>query len=117
MKLAFSLKSSLLLAFAAGGCLAVSCQENGATSVCPPLPLYETHPLGDASIADADTADAAAVKADLARAVDAGCVITPTFFPSEGGEAGMAGAGPSENRVGGGGASGAGSKASAPGSD
>ena len=91
MKFAFSLKTSLLLAFAAGGCWAVSCQENGATSVCPPLPLYETHPLGDASIADADTADSAAVKADLARAVDAGCAMAPTFFPSEGGEGGTGG--------------------------
>ncbi len=117
MTRAFSLKSSLLLAFAAGGCLAVSCEENGATSVCPPLPLYQTHPLGDASIADADTADSAAVRAELARAVDAGCVIAPTFFPSDGGDGGMGGAGPTENRVGSGGASGAGSTASAAGSD
>jgi hypothetical protein len=117
MKLAFSLKSSLLLAFALGGCCAVSCQESGATSVCPVLPLYQTHPLGDASIADADSADSAAVQADLARAVDAGCVETPTFFPSEGGEGGMGGAAPIENRAGSGGGSGAGSKASAAGSD
>jgi hypothetical protein len=117
MTRAFSLKSSLLLAFAMGGCLAVSCQENGATSICPALPLYQTHPLGDASIADADTADSAAVQADLARAIDAGCLIAPTFFPSEGGEGGMGGAGPTESSAGNGGSSGAGSKASAAGSD
>ena len=88
MKPLFSLKSSLLLAFAVGGCWAVSCQESGATSVCPVLPLYQTHPLGDASIADAATADSAAVRADLARAVDAGCIVTPMLFPSEAGEGG-----------------------------
>ncbi|HEX3853246.1 MAG TPA: hypothetical protein VHW01_19920 [Polyangiaceae bacterium] len=114
MKRPFSLKSSLLLAFAIGGCLAVSCQENGATSICPSLPLYETHPLGDASIADAGTADSPAVRADLARAIDAGCITAPSLFPSDGG---MSGDGPTENRVGGGGASGTGSKASAAGSD
>ena len=114
MTRSFSLKSSLLLAFAISGCLAVSCQENGATSICPPLPLYETHPLGDASIADADTADSAAVQEDLKRAIDAGCTSAPTFFPSDGG---MGGDGPTENRAGSGGASGAGSKASAAGSN
>jgi len=114
MKRPFSVKSSLLLAFAMGGCLAVSCQDNGATSVCPPLPLYETHPLGDASVADAATADSPAVHADLARAIDAGCATAPTFFPSDGG---MGGDGPTENRVGSGGASSAGSTVSAAGSD
>jgi hypothetical protein len=114
MKRPFSLKFSLLLAFALGACLAVSCQENGATSICPPLPLYETHPFLDASVADAATADSPAVRAELARAIDAGCIITPTLFPSEGG---MGGDAPTENRVGSGGASGIGSKASAAGSD
>ncbi len=113
MKRLFSLKSSLLLAFAICGCLAVSCQENGATSICPPLPRYETHPLGDASIADADTADAADVQKALARAVDAGCVEAPTLFPTDGGTAGD---GPTENHAGGG-ASGAGSEASGAGSN
>ena|SRR5882724_4085119 len=117
MKPAFLLKSSLLWSFAVGGYWAVSCQENGATSVCPPLPLYQTYPLGDASIADADTADSAAVQADLARAVDAGCVIAPTFFPSEASEGGMGGAGPTVSGAGNGSSSGAGSKASAAGSD
>ena len=113
MKRSFSLKSSLLLAFAISGCLAVSCQENGATSSCPPLPLYETHPLGDASIADADTADSAAVHEALERAIDAGCTTAPTSFPSDGG---VGGDGPTENHAGGG-ASGAGSEASAAGSN
>ena len=114
MKRPFSLKSSLLLAFALGACLATSCQENGATSICPPLPLYETHPLGDASIADAGSAESRAVRAQLARAIDAGCATAPTFFESDGG---MAGTGPTENRAGSGGASGVGSTASAAGSD
>jgi hypothetical protein len=114
MKRPFSLKSSLLLAFAIGGCFSVSCQDNGATSVCPPLPLYETHPFLDASVADAATADSPAVHTDLARAIDAGCATAPTLFPSDGG---MGGAGPTENPVVGGGASGSGSKASAAGSD
>jgi hypothetical protein len=109
----FSLKSSLLLAFAMGGCFAASCQETGATSVCPPLPLYETHPLGDASIADADTADSKAVHDQLARAIDAGCVIPPSSFPSDGG---MGGAGPADGPGSGGTPGAAGSSASAAGS-
>ena len=113
MQRPFSLKSSLLLAFAIGVCLSLSCQENGATSICPVLPLYETHPLGDASI-DADGPDSRAVRDELARAIDAGCVTPPTFFPSDGG---MAGAGPTQDPGGSGGASSAGSKASAAGSD
>jgi hypothetical protein len=75
------------------------------TSVCPSLPLYQTYPLGDASIADADSADSAASQADFARALDAGCVTAPTSFPSDG-EGGMGGASPIQESDGNSGAGG-----------
>ena len=109
----FSLNSSLLLAFAMVGCFAASCQETGATSICPPLPLYQTHPLGDASVPDAQSEDSPAVQAELARAIDAGCVIPPSSFPSDGG---MGGAGPVDGPGSGGTPGAAGSSASAAGS-
>jgi len=87
---AFSLKSPMFWAFACGGCLAASCDQRGVTSTCPPLPLYQTYPLGDASPADAASADAAEVQQALEAAYDAGCATRPTDFPydASGGEAG-----------------------------
>ncbi len=93
MRRAFSLKSSVLVGLALSACLAASCQGNGVTSSCPSLPLYQTYPLGDASIADAESGDSAASQAALARAVDAGCVTAPSSFPSDG-DGGMGGAAP-----------------------
>lgn len=81
MRRAFSLKSKMLWALALGGCLAASCDERGATSTCPPLPLYQTYPLGDSSPADAASADSAEVQAALEAAYDAGCATRPTQFP------------------------------------
>ncbi|MEO7034654.1 MAG: hypothetical protein ABI548_12165 [Polyangiaceae bacterium] len=100
MRRPFSLKFTLLLGLALSACLAASCSENGATSSCPPLPQYQTSSLADGSVpdADVDAAGAAAIEAQVARAVDAGCYTAPTFFPSEGG---MGGAGPSAGGAGG----------------
>lgn len=81
MRRAFSLKSKMLWALVIGGCLAASCDERGATSTCPPLPLYQTYPLGDASPADAASADSAEVQLALEAAYDAGCATRPTQFP------------------------------------
>jgi len=81
MRRAFSLKSKMLWALTCGGCLAASCDERGATSTCPPLPLYQTYPLGDASPADAASADSADVQLALEAAYDAGCATRSTEFP------------------------------------
>jgi hypothetical protein len=81
MPRAFPLKSSMLWALACGACLAASCDERGATSTCPPLPLYQTYPLGDSAPADAASADAADVQLALEAAYDAGCATRPTEFP------------------------------------
>jgi hypothetical protein len=91
MPRAFSLKFPALWALACGACLATSCDERGATSTCPPLPLYQTYPLGDSSPADAASADSAEVQLALEAAYDAGCATRPTDFPydaSAGGEGG-----------------------------
>ena len=88
MRRAFSLKSKMLWALACGGCLAASCDERGATSTCPPLPLYQTYPLGDASAADAASADSAEVELALEAAYDAGCATRPTLFPYDSAGAG-----------------------------
>src|SRR6187551_2144842 len=71
----------MLWALACGGCLAASCDEQGVTSTCPPLPLYQTYPLGDASPADAASADSPEVQLALEAAYDAGCATRPTQFP------------------------------------
>lgn len=99
MQRAFSLSSAAVWAFVACGCLAASCDDQGVTSSCPPLPLYQAYPLGDASLADAATAEAGSTQAAYAAAVDAGCATAPTQFPydaatgagGEGGSAGMSG--------------------------
>jgi len=100
---AFSLKSPLPWALLLGACLAASCDDRGATSVCPPLPHYQTYPLGDASPADASSADGGESQAALAAAVDAGCATAPTQFPYDGGAAGESGG--SSGKGGGAGAS------------
>jgi len=97
MRRPFSPKFTLLSAFALGACLAASCSENGATSLCPPLPRYQTSSFADGSVPDADVAGAGGIAAELARAVDAGCYTAPTFFPSE---AGSGGAAPNEDGTG-----------------
>jgi len=105
MPRAFSLEYSLLWAFVFGGCLAVSCDERGATSICPPLPLYQTYPLGDASPADAASADSAEVQLALEAAYDAGCATRPTDFAYD---AGAGAGGEDSDGVGSGGNAGAG---------
>ena len=93
MPRAFSLKSKMLWALAFGGCLAAACDEQGVTSSCPALPLYQTYPLGDASPADAASADSAEVQLALEAAYDAGCATRPTKFPYDAGAGGEAGDG------------------------
>jgi hypothetical protein len=80
MRRALPLKSKMLWALAFGGCLAASCDEGGVTSTCPPLPLYQTYPLGDSSPPDAASADSAEVQLALEAAYDAGCATRPTDF-------------------------------------
>lgn len=94
MPRALSLKSKMLWALACGGCLAAACDEQGVTSNCPPLPLYQTYPLGDASPADAASADSAEVQLALEAAYDAGCATRPTHFAydASAGASGEAGA-------------------------
>jgi hypothetical protein len=87
---AFSLTSPLPWALLLGACFAASCSDRGATSICPPLPLYEGYPLGDASLAGASSADSSEARAALAAAVDAGCATAPTHFLNDGGAAGAA---------------------------
>jgi len=95
MPRAFTLKSKMFGALALGGCLAASCDERGMTSTCPPLPLYQTYPLGDASPADAASADSAEVQLALEAAYDAGCATRPSEFPydASAGASGEAGEG------------------------
>ena len=95
MKPALSLKYPVLLALSFSACVAASCDEKGATSVCPPLPRYAALPLADAAPPDASAAGAA--QAELAAAVDAGCATAPTLFPfdSSAGAAGEADSGTS----------------------
>ena len=90
---AVSLKSPLPWSLLLGSCLAVSCDDRGATAVCPPLPLYQSYPLGDASPLDASSADGGETQAALAAAIDAGCAMAPTQFPYDGSAAGAAGSG------------------------
>ena len=105
MPRALSLRSKMPWALALGGCLAASCDERGVTSTCPPLPLYQTFPLGDASSPDAASPDSPEVQAALEAAYDAGCATRPTQFPYDesagaGGEGGDS-SGPSTAGAGG----------------
>ncbi len=110
MPRALSLNSPVLWAFAFGGCLAVSCDERGVTSDCPPLPLYQTYPLGDASPADAASVDSPEVQLALEAAYDAGCATRPTQFPYDA-SAGAGAGGEAEDGAGAGGQAGAGGSA------
>lgn len=92
MQRAFSLRSPLLWALTLTACVVASCDEKGITSVCPPLPLYESFALGDASRPDAESPDSATTEAAFAAAVDAGCATAPRDFPSDA-SAGAAGDG------------------------
>lgn len=73
MKHAHPVKFALLLAAVSALCAVASCSGDGVTPNCPALPLYQTYPLGDASIPDAASGDSAASKAALANAVAANC--------------------------------------------
>ena len=97
MRRALSPKSKMLLALAFGGCLAASCDGGGVTSTCPPLPLYQTYPLGDSSPADAASADSAEVQLALEAAYDAGCATRPTEFPYDASAGASGDAGASSN--------------------
>ena len=88
MRRAFSLESPLPWTLLFGAVLAASCDDRGATSVCPPLPLYQSYPLGDASPPDASSADGGEAQAAYAAAVDAGCATALTQFPYDGSAAG-----------------------------
>ena len=88
---AFSLESPLPWTLLFGAVLAASCDDRGATSICPPLPLYQSYPLGDASPPDASSADGGEAQAELAAAVDAGCATALTQFPYDGSAAGASG--------------------------
>jgi len=74
----------------------VSCTEDGVTSNCPALPLYQSFALGDASPPDAGSPDSPKTAAALASAVSAGCATPPTsgvVASSLGGAAGTGGSG------------------------
>lgn len=73
MTRAHSVKFALLLAVGCALCALASCTDDGITPNCPALPLYQTYPLGDASLPDAASGDSAASKAALANAVAANC--------------------------------------------
>ncbi len=88
-----------------------SCSEDGVTANCPPLPLYQTFALGDASPPDAGSPDSPATKAAIAKAAAAGCITLPTasVVATSGGEAGTGGSaamGGSAGKGGGGGSAG-----------
>ncbi len=110
----FSLKSPIPWAFLLGAALAASCDQKGITSTCPPLPLYQSYPLGDASPADASSADAGATSAAYAAAVDAGCATPKTEFPYDA-AAGAAGESSSGGSTGRGGSAGRGGSSGASG--
>ena len=95
MKHAHPVKFALLLAAACALCALASCSEDGVTPNCPALPLYQTYPLGDASIPDAASGDSATSKEALAKAVAANCAtgVNGVGGPvaSTGGSSGKAG--------------------------
>ncbi len=95
MTRAHPVKIALLLAVGCALGALASCSEDGVTPNCPALPLYQTYPLGDASIPDAASADSAASKAALANAVAANCAtgVNGVAGPvtSTGGSSGKAG--------------------------
>jgi hypothetical protein len=96
MTRAGSVKLALLLAAACAVCALASCSGDGVTTNCPALPLYQTFPLGDASIPDAASGDSTASKAELAEAVSMNCATGvngrggPTNAGGTGGEGGSA---------------------------
>ena len=85
---------------------AAACSEDGVTTNCPDLPLYQTFPLGDASRPDAMSGDSEASQEALAAAVKAGCVTGPNgegssvAGSSSGGGAGTGGSGGSAGKGG-----------------
>jgi hypothetical protein len=87
-----ALKFALYSAATCAVCAAASCDGDGVTSNCPPLPLYQNYPLGDASVPDAANRDSAATNQALATAVSAGCATAPSRGASASGSADNVGA-------------------------
>src|SRR5450432_2252177 len=88
-------KFVLLSAIACALCAAASCSQDGVTTNCPAQPLYQTFPLGDASLPDAMSADSGAAEDSLAAAIAAGCATGPNGVGSRAarGGSGSGGAG------------------------
>jgi hypothetical protein len=109
-----SLKVGLLAAVIGALGATASCSEDGVTTNCPALPLYQTYALGDASIPDAQSPDSPASQEMLAAAVDAGCATAPhtgVMFVAGGGSSAVGGGtsgGGSAGKAGGGGSAGKG---------
>jgi hypothetical protein len=103
MTRARSVKLALLLAAACAVCALASCSGDGVTTNCPALPLYQTFPLGDASIPDAASGDSTQSKAELAQAVSMNCATGvngrggPTNAGGTGGKAGGEGGSADDN--------------------
>ena len=100
--------------FSAATCALIglaSCSQDGVTSNCPALPLYETFALGDAAPPDAGSADSAATEQALEKAYAANCATRPgpsvasassSAGTSSGGNAGTSGGGGSAGHAAGG---------------
>jgi len=83
----------------------VSCTEDGVTPSCPPLPLYQSFALGDASPPDAGSPDSEKTRAELDAAVKAGCATPATegvVASSVGGAGGSGGSGGASGHTAGG---------------
>ena len=93
-----SVKFALLGAALCAVCAAASCSQDGVTTNCPALPLYQSFPLGDASRPDATNGDSEANQEALAAAVKAGCATAPNGEVSA--TAGSSGAGGSGGKGG-----------------
>jgi hypothetical protein len=95
-----SVKFALLGAALCAVCAAASCSQDGVTTNCPALPLYQTFPLGDASPPDAMSGETEASQEALAAAIKAGCATGPNG--ETGSTAGSSGQGGSGGAGGGG---------------
>src|SRR5882724_10371975 len=93
MSRARTAKFAVLAAATAALCAAASCSQDGVTTSCPPLPLYQTYALGDAASPDAMTAASGAAAQELAAAVGAGCATAPNGAQGGGGAGGSSSTG------------------------
>jgi hypothetical protein len=107
MRSSRSVKFALLGAALCAVGAAAACSEDGVTTNCPDLPLYQTFPLGDASLPDAMSSDSEATQEALAAAIKAGCATGPNGegssaagSSSTGGSAGTGGSGGSAGKGG-----------------